>query len=237
MTSIRRFGALALASVLALGASLAQAATPDHLYQLNGSLADEMGGPALVANGGSLSGGSYVFGANQGLSLSNVLGSEYSIDFVFTFDTLSGYRKLVDFKDQSSDHGLYVLNAQLNFYPVVTGSDLIDGGAWAHATLTRDASGTVTGYLNGVAQWQFDDSSTQRATFSAAGNIAKFFIDDSATSGEASAGQVDYIATYSRALSAAEVAQISSPVPEPASYALMLAGVAALGLWSRRRMG
>src|SRR5437868_919869 len=35
--------------------------TPAHLYNLNGSLTDAMGGPALVADGGTLANGRYSF--------------------------------------------------------------------------------------------------------------------------------------------------------------------------------
>src|SRR4051794_32815356 len=40
---------------------LAPAATPAHLYVLDASLADAMGGPALVADGGSIAAGRYAF--------------------------------------------------------------------------------------------------------------------------------------------------------------------------------
>ena len=223
------FGALSLASCLAL------AATPTHLYDLNNSLADTLGGPDLVSFGGSLTATDYQFTANQGLSLSGVLGSVYTIDTKVALDKVDGYRKLVDFKALGSDDGFYVLSGALNFYPVKTGTALTGASQWAQVTLTRDAAGLTSGYVNGVQQWQFDDSGSQRATFSTSSKVANFFIDDLATGQrEASGGKVDYIAIYDTALSAAEVGQISA-VPEPESYAMMLAGLAGLALWAKRR--
>ncbi len=54
---------------------LAGAAAPNliHTYDLNGSLADALGGPALVANGGTLNATNYSFGPNQGLTLTGAL--------------------------------------------------------------------------------------------------------------------------------------------------------------------
>ena len=60
---IRKLAALA---ALALAAGASQAATPSHLYELNGSFADTFGGPSLVSNGGTLGASSYSFGANLG---------------------------------------------------------------------------------------------------------------------------------------------------------------------------
>ena len=80
----------AAALVLSALALAAQAAAPSHVYLLDGSLADQNGGPSLVADGGSLGATSYSFGANQGLSLSNVLGSVYTIDFESTFTNVDG---------------------------------------------------------------------------------------------------------------------------------------------------
>lgn len=224
-----------IGGALSLASSLALAATPAHLYELNNSLADTMGGPALVNLGGSLTASNYQFEANQGLSLSGVLGSVYTIDTVVSLDAVDGWRKLVDFKALAPDDGFYVYYSNLNFYPVIGGTAAVNAGQWAQVTLTRDAAGLTAGYVNGVQQWQFDDSVTQRATFSEPDGVAHFFIDDVATGQlEVSGGKVDYIAIYDSALSAAEVGQITS-VPEPESYALMLTGLAGLGLWARRQ--
>lgn len=218
----------AVAVVLSALTLAAQAATPSHVYQLDGSLADQNGGQPLVADGGMLDATGYSFAPNQGLSLSNVLGSTYTIDLQFSFIDTGGYRRLIDFKDRASDTGLYNLNTALNFYNVTTGVV----GAFAPSTLarltvTRDAaSGTFTGYVNGVQQIQFADSGGL-AAFDNSSHVARFFEDDLAFSGEASAGRVNYIQIFDSALSAADVATLGAPapVPEPQTYALMLAGL------------
>src|SRR6476659_3669377 len=88
-----------------------------HDYELNGSYADEFGGPAVVPAGGTLNATNYSFGANEGLSLSNAIdSSNYSIELDFQFSTTSGYRKIIDFNDRADDEGLYNYNTDLNFY-------------------------------------------------------------------------------------------------------------------------
>ena len=47
----------------------AEAATLTHLYQLNNTLTDSLGGSSLMSNGGT-------FGANQGPSLSNAVNAD-----------------------------------------------------------------------------------------------------------------------------------------------------------------
>jgi len=229
----RKFTA-AVAFTLAVGA--AQAATPSHLYELNGNFLDSFGGASLVPNGGTLGAGSYSFGPNQGLALDRALNANvYTVDFSFNFDQTSGFRRILDFKDGASDTGLYSLGTSLNFYNVVTGT----GGAFAdgqqvRVTVSRDAAGSFSGYVNGVLQIAFNDSGNL-ADFSTINQRAHFFQDDNQVGGEASGGSVDYIATYDRALSGAEVAALAAPVPEPESYILMLAGLLALAGVAKRR--
>lgn len=222
---------LALTLGLTLGA-LAQAATPNHLYTLNGSLSDSQGGPALVAAGGALGAQDYSFTANQGLTLTGVLGDNYSIDLRFAMSALGGYQKLVDFKAGSQDAGFYAHGAALDFYPLASSGNVLGNGEWARLTLTRDAATqTFSAYLNGQLQLSFVDTG-KLAVFNGSGQVARFFIDDLATnSREAGTGRVDYIATYDHALSAAEV----SAVPEPSSFALLLAGLGVVGLSLLRR--
>ena len=62
------------------------ASAAEYLYNLNGGYADSLGnGPDLVPYGGTFTPSGYVFGANQGLSLSNVInpGDVYSIEIRF----------------------------------------------------------------------------------------------------------------------------------------------------------
>src|SRR5437879_3181591 len=75
-------------------------AMPVHLYELSGSPADQLGGPALVADGGTFTGGGYVFSANQGLHLTGALAdtSTYSVVLLANLNFGSTfYKKVVDF--------------------------------------------------------------------------------------------------------------------------------------------
>jgi len=235
-----RLGSFVAAGVLVLATSAALAATPIHFYELNGSYSDAYGGPAITPNGGVLNLTNYSFAANQGLSLSNALPSSvYTIDTMFSFALTTGYRKIIDFSNLTADAGLYNLTGALEFYPVVAGGVTIIPNQMQRVTLTRDNAGLVNGYVNGVLQISFTDSTL--AVFGQANTIGKFFIDDFTTSqGEASAGVVDYIAVYNTALAAAEVANLvptgpTNLVPEPETYAMLLAGLGLLGFVARRR--
>ena len=226
------------AAVLALAAGSAQAVTPSHFYSLDNSLADALGGPALVSQGGTLDASHYNFGVNQGLQLNNAVQADvYTIDLQFSFDTTSGYRRIVDFKAGDSDTGLYQLDTALNFYNVATSAGgLFAAGQPVRVTLSRDAAGQFTGYVNGAQAISFLDS-TGMARFDTANQQARFFIDDNAVGGEASAGWVNSIAIYDQALTAQQIATLAPAVPEPASAALLLLGVVGLAGVVRRRAG
>jgi hypothetical protein len=183
-----------------------------HDYELNGSLADALGGPSLVANGGTLNATNYSFDNNQGLSLSNAIGSDhYSIELVFQFsDVNSGYAKIIDFKNLAEDTGLYNLDTALSFYDEAEGSSgAVAADTDVHLVLTRaSVTDEVVGYINGVEQFTFTDSG-DLGVFSAANNVIQFFQDDTATSqGEASPGSVDRIRIFDEPLTAAEVLKL-----------------------------
>jgi hypothetical protein len=231
----------------------AQAAVLIHEYDFNGNLSDNFGGPSLVSQGGTVNSGNYSFTAGHGLSLDSALPNpgDYSIDIIFQFTDLSGFRKIIDTKDRTADRQLYDINSNLQFYPGVTsGSSVFTANTDAQLVLTRDGTTTqVTGYVGGLPVITFNDGAgtngpANDAVFSGPNNRIWFFMDDLAFCGgcEVSGGNVSLIRIYNGALTAAEVAALGgkqppSPIPEPAGLTLLGIGGAALagvGAWRRR---
>lgn len=228
----------------------AQAATLTHNYNLGTTgLADTEGGASLVAGGGTLSSAGYAFGANQGLTLSNSINpSSYSIflDFSLSDASQRQYNKIVDFKALTVDDGVYVktdTTSLVSYY--ANGNDIIAGAtpvadnAPLKLALTRDASGQVSTYLNGVQQFSFLGVSgivRDSSVFFTPNSIINFFNDDVATGGsEAASGLVSQISIYDGALSASEAsiltgsAAASTAVPEPFTIVgTLIGGTAAM---------
>jgi len=152
------------------------------------------------------------FPADNGLSLSPTTGlitdNSYSVVVLFKFATVTGFRRILDFKDGTSDDGLYQSAGNLDFFPSASAADgAITAGSYVQVVLTDD-SGTVTGYVNGNQEFQFTDS-TDLATIDS-NNVLRFFQDN--TSGgvttEDSAGAVARIRLYDGALSTTDVAAL-----------------------------
>lgn len=215
-------------------------AAPLHVYELNNSFADSLGGPDIGSNGGTLGPTGYTFGLNQGLNLSNPgISNSYSIDMTFSVNTISaadghnGYVKLLDFKNLTSDSGLYIFNGKLDYFDsgqvANSATVLFTPGTIAEVRLNRDAgTNEVSAYVNGAFQFALTDS-TNSAVFDAPGNIINFFNDDFATTQrESSAGFADSITIA------------SAPVPETSttvSLGLLLAlSLGTLAVTTRKRV-
>ena len=229
--------ALVALALIALAAAPSRAGLI-HAYNLTSSYNDLLGGPSLGHDGGTIGSDGYTFAANQGLTLSGGLPNvgTYSIATTFSFDVLTGYRKILDFNDLANDQGVYDFNASLSYFPGVTGPvNGFTAGVMARVVLTRDATTqVVTGYLDGVQQFRFVDASNL-AVFSGPGGVIRFFEDDNITGrSEASRGVASQILVYDNALTAAEVGNLGV-VPEPSSLVLAGIGLGSIGLLAARK--
>jgi CubicO group peptidase (beta-lactamase class C family) len=179
-----------------------------HNYDLNGSFADSQGGPAIMSTGGTMGATGYSFEPGQGPNLGSAVNStEYSIELFFSIDETSSFRKLIDFKDQSSDYGLYSQDGFITFFPGFTGpTTVINAGMDHHMVITRDGtSNEFITYVDGMAWISFPDSSNL-TTFNGTNNIIHFLQDDIVSmAAEESSGFLDYVRIYDQVLTSQEV--------------------------------
>ncbi|WP_438479408.1 LamG-like jellyroll fold domain-containing protein [Oleiharenicola lentus] len=234
---------LAFSSAVETRAQVVIVPSAVHEYTFNIDLSDSAGGAALQSFGGTVTGGSYVFGANQGLLLENPLvgTSTYTLEAMFLFDATGGYQRIFDVKDRTADTGLYALGQSLNFYNVASSStaDFVAGQP-VHVVLTRDGlSQQVTAYVNGQQRFTFTDTGSL-GEISGVNKQLHFFIDDLAVANEAATGSVDFLRVFDQSLNAAQVMELyqnGAPlaVPEPSTWALMITGLIVIGVTLYRR--
>jgi len=160
-----------------------------------------------------------VFPQDNGVSLSPTTGvipnDRFAIVILFRLDTVTGYRRVLDFKNGQDDCGLYLLDGTLHFFCDSSGTSVITPGTYVQVVLTRDGSANVVGYVDGTQELTFNDSLGDGVID--ANNTLRFFRDNECvvpTCGEDSAGAVARIRLYDDALTAAEVAALDrTPTP------------------------
>lgn len=168
--------------------------------------------------------------------LGEVNASEYTVDLEFSLDSTSYWRKIVDFQNRADDAGLYINDDQVVF--ATSSTDLVYGGFTGalfgtRLTLTRDASGLVSTYVNGALRFSFLDSGNTAVFTAPGGQTSAWLMADDVQWGgnEQASGWLNSVRIYGRALNATEVAA----VPEPQTLALAGVGLLTLGALRRRQ--
>ena len=186
----------ALTALLLLAASLApapaRAAKLLRDYQFKQNLKDSSGkGPEITSVGGSVGDGTYAFAAGQGLQLEDAgVSDNYSIEITFKFDKVTDWQKIIDFKGRTSDNGLYVYNGKLQFYDFGIGGDMQAGQEYRVRLERNKNTNVVKGYVNDGLAFEFTDADGHAILQD---RKAAFFLDDTMTNDEVSAGAVTRI--------------------------------------------
>ena len=174
-------------------------------------------------------------------------GNKYSVEMVFQFEaSQSTWKNIFGVSNRTSDNAFYVEPGnKLQVWTAGDGPTNWTFGQYHHVTLTNDGTDHATAYLDGVFQFDLTTTTMNFSAYAAANpsRLITFFADNliAGGQGEFSDGRVALIRLYDSELSGADILTLgNSPlpiptIPEPETYAMMLAGLGLLGFAARRR--
>jgi hypothetical protein len=232
-------------------------------YIFNDTFAAQEGGVAALTPVDPLStsgfGNSIVFGnnrtvytfhgaasppADQGGLQFNTTGliapDQYSVEMVFSFESASGWRRILDSQDRTSDSGFYVdPSNHLDVFPVAGATTGFSANVYYDVFLTVASSGAVDAYLGTSHEF-----STTTSVMNVSTNTLGLFLDNTAGGGQGewSGGNIALFRVFNNVLTPSDIATLDADpfaagktsVPEPASWLLLAGGAAALLAFRRR---
>jgi hypothetical protein len=153
----------------------------------------------------------YNFDQNSGFQFDNtasgnLITESYSVEMYFQFANNTGFRRIIDFKNRTSDFGLYSTASVLQFYDAITiNTSALIAGQFVHLVVTRDsASQVVNMYVDGALAGSFVDATGLGLLD--ADNVMNFFQDDLVFGGEAQPGTISMLKLYDQPIDNAAVA-------------------------------
>jgi hypothetical protein len=236
-SSFRFVQALFVVSLLFAAVGAVQTQTLKADYRFQNSRTSTVGSSSLTDTGSNTFQTELVDGIsrtvlrfpfNNGLRLSSATGqipnNSYTIVMLLKFDSVAGFVRLVDFKNRSSDNGLYIDNGHLESCTSCTN---FSANTYIQVVYTRTSGGTFAGYVNGTLQGQGPDAGNDLVIDGS--NILNFFQDDLAAGNEASAGSVARIRLYDAPMNASQVAALDREPAAPTSFTVTNTNDSGLG--------
>jgi gliding motility-associated-like protein len=150
----------------------------------------------------------YCFSEGEGFAYPNTgITDEYTINMFFKFNSLSGYSRLIDFSNGTSDTGFYILNDCLNLYPNgnIGTCPFFLPNIYYLLTFVRNATTNfISVYVNGTLFGSYSDTA---GTYKLATNSTPiiFFRDDVPVPCEDKPGCVKYISITPNVQTASQV--------------------------------
>jgi len=209
----------AVPSPASTGAEAAPALQADYRFQ-NTLASSVPGAPPLLDIVGAGNGNNTFIPAGprkvlrvpegNGLRLNNATSviprGNYTIAIRMRLDEIDSYARVVNFKGDGPDTGLYVFHGDLDLYSLASvDNDAIAANTFVSVVLTRNGPNErIRGYVNGAPQFNLADPGGYGVMSVA--NVLRFFRDNS--NREESAGSVARIRLWDGPLSAAQVAAL-----------------------------
>ncbi|MFM9084208.1 MAG: hypothetical protein ACKOQ7_10090, partial [Actinomycetota bacterium] len=171
--------------------------------------------------------------AGGGFSIltNSVIGENDTIALKFSFSPVSGWRKIIDYQNRTTDEGFYYYDGRMQYYPGRTGSVVYPVNTVLDLVIVRDNGGTPSptfsddtftvygvGSNNVLTQLiQYNDTSGDSIPYATGGKTKLgFFYDDVAYAGEATtSGKVYDLRFWSG--SALSTANLTAAATRPAA--------------------